>query len=227
MKGKIWILVISLTFALVPNIYAGDEKEEKDSVFFGLGYNPSISTRYGMGHDVVLNIYTDNKYEPGFMQFRYTRFEDQLIRLEPGDVDSYTGGSLVDGTEMSWVKPRYELGFAGGPRVYQNNAKTKEVYLAVEFLGGSLEGTYEYVYKDRDHSCPVTCVTHKFVTMKESGLYVVGTLSPIVRIKPTKNIAINGKVSLGGGWAKYRKLSDNEWFGIWHARASIGLEFVF
>ncbi len=223
MKGKSLVLAGLLVLFLVPGVYA--EEEEKDTIFFGFGYSPSVSTRYGFGHDIVLNVYMDTKHDPAFMQFRYTRFKDQVIELRPGDVKGYVDTyTFLAGSDVSWVSPRYELGFAMGPRLYRNKARTKEVYLAVELFGGSLGGIHQHIYTLRKRN---EIVELRAADEKESGMYIVGALGPIVRIRVTENLAINGKISLGGGGAKYREISNNEFYGIWHARASVGVEVVF
>jgi hypothetical protein len=224
MKGKSLILVVLLALFLVPSVYA--EEEEKDTIFFGLGYNSSISTRYGMGHDIVFTIYSNDEIEPSFMQFRYTRFKDQLTELGLEDVktsysDTYT---FLAGSEVSWVSPRYELGFAIGPRIYQNKSQTKEVYFSVELFGGSLGGIHQHIYTLRERS---NIVGYRAADEKERGLYIIGVIGPLIRVRVTENFFINGKVLVGGGGAKYRQLSNNEWYGIWHAKASVGAEFVF
>jgi hypothetical protein len=225
MKYGIWIFVLLLTFALIPNVYAGETKEETDKVFFAFGYSPSIAPRYGFGHDISFTIYFGQKYDPGFLQFRYTEFKDHWMTLTPEDVSAYMNPQyILPGSAISIVSPRYELGFAFGPRLYQNKTKTKEAYLSIELFGGSLGGIHQHIYTERSFG---DIVDIRAVQPKESGLYIVGALGPFVRIRVTENLSINGKVALGGGGAKYREISKNEWYGIWHARASLGAEVVF
>jgi hypothetical protein len=145
--------------------------------------------------------------------------------MVPEDVDSNVDPyRRRPGSEESVVSPIYEIGVALGPRVYQNGAKNKEVYLAVEFFGGTLRGYHHYVGRDQEFG---RILREFYFQNKENAVYVGVGIGPSFRIRPIRNLAITGNVVMGYAGQKYRQLSNNNWQGIWQARASLRAELVF
>lgn len=216
-----------ISIFVVSGAYAQNDNDNDTDVYFGIGYSPSVSIVSGVGHDIVFSIYDEDNWGPSafLVQFRYTDFMNSQTELQLEDVGRRLNTINFD-SERSFVSPRNELSVSVGGRVFRSTSKNKEAYFVVEFIHGSLRGTYQAI-EVLHGAFSNRVIGRKAVSKTEVGAYNVLTIGPTVRARLNDNLYINGQVRIGGGGLRYRELTRNDWTGIWYTRASIGAEFYF